>query len=111
MKIALASLITDGAVERVVGKQELHDSSSSNSCWFRSRVNAHSRSNLRAARSNGLWSFLDFDQTHPTISSNFESFVVAKARNFNTILLSSLENGEIVINLNQSSGIPCTNPH
>lgn len=51
LEVALSSLVADGAVERVVGEQELHDSASGESGWFRIGVYLHCRGDLRAAAS------------------------------------------------------------
>ena len=49
LKIALSSLIANGAVERVVGQQKFHDTTASQSSVFRVGVNLHGWGDLRAA--------------------------------------------------------------
>ena len=54
---------------------------------------------MRAAGSNGFGGLFHFDETHPAIACNFESFVVAEAWDLDSILFGSLEDGEVVIDL------------
>lgn len=99
LQITLSSLITNWTVERVIGQQKLHNSTASESRNFRIRPDFHSRSNLRAAGGDRFGGFLDFDETHPAVSCDLETFVVAEARDLNAVLFGCLEDGEIVIHL------------
>lgn len=90
----------------MVGEKELHDSSPGHSGGLRSCIDSHGRCNLGAARGDGFRGLFHLYQAHPAIASDFESFVVAKSGNLDTILFGSLEDGEIVIDLSWERGVP-----
>ena len=99
LQVALSTLVTDRAVEGMVGQDELHDSSTGDTSGLRSGVNAHGRSHLGAAGGDGLGSLFNFNKAHPAVASNLKALVVAETRDFNSIFLGSLEDGEVVIDL------------
>lgn len=54
LEVAFTTLIANGTVQRMVDKQELHDTASSESGWFGVCVNFHGGGDLRAAAGNGF---------------------------------------------------------
>jgi hypothetical protein len=99
LQVALAALVADGAVERVVGEQELHDCAPRESGGLGVGPDLHGGGDLGAAGGHWLGRLLDVDQAHPAVACHFESFVIAEAGNFNAVLLGRLEDGEVVIDL------------
>jgi hypothetical protein len=74
LEIALASLVANGAVKRMVGEEEFHDTFS---CLVDKR----------------LGSPLHLDQTHTTTSGNHQLLVVAVSRDGGSGLLTRLDEG------------------
>lgn len=99
LQVALASLIADRAVERVIGEQKLHDSSSSVPGGLGIGVDFHGWGDLGAAGSHGFGGLFDFYEAHPAVAGDFETFMVAEARNLDVIFLGGLEDREVVIDL------------
>ncbi len=99
LEVALTALIANGTVERMVGQQELHDSSAGVAGGFGVGVNFHGRGDLGAAGSDWFGTLFDFDKTHPAVACDFEAFVVAEAGDFYVVFLGGLEDGEVVIHL------------
>jgi hypothetical protein len=54
---------------------------------------------LRAAGSHRFRTLLDLNEAHTTVAGHFESLVVAETRYFDAVLLGSLEDGEVVVDL------------
>lgn len=93
LEIALSTLITDRAVEGVVGQQEFHDALS---CLVNERricLDHHAGLDRPRARGNRLRGPLDLDQAHAATSSNHQLFVVAVSWDGDTGLFASLDQG------------------
>ena len=71
LEVAFATLVADGAVERVVGKKELHDTATGEAGGFGVSVNLHGWSDLGAAGSYWLWALLYLHKTHAAVSGYF----------------------------------------
>ena len=99
LQVALASLIADGAVQRMVGQQKLHHCSSRKPSRLGIGPDLHRRSHLRAARGHWLGRFLNLHQAHPAVAGHLEALMVAKPGYLNAVFLGSLEDGEVVIDL------------
>lgn len=91
LEIAFASLVANGAVERVVRKEELHDTLSRLVDERGVGFDNHSRLYWPRAGCHRLRSTLDLDQAHTTTSSNHQLLVVAVSRNGNSSLFAGLD--------------------
>jgi hypothetical protein len=99
LQIALTSLVADRTVERVIGEQKLHDSSSSVPGGLGVCVDFHGWGDLRTAGSHRFGRLFNFNEAHPAVAGDFETLMVAESRNIDVIFLGSLEDGEVVIDL------------
>lgn len=91
LEITFASLVANGAIERVVCQEELHDAFS---CLVDERgvgLDNHSRLYRPCAGRHGLRSTLDLDQAHTTTSSNHQLLVVAVSWDGYTGLFAGLD--------------------
>lgn len=79
LQIALATLVADGAVERVVGEQELHDTLTGLVNEWRVGLDDHAGLDGPGARGDGLGGALDFDEAHTAVSGDHELLVIAVA--------------------------------
>jgi hypothetical protein len=91
LEVALATLITDGAVEGVVGEEELHDALSRLVDKRRVCLDHHTGLYGPCTGRHGLRSPFDLDQAHTTTSSNHQLFVVAVSRDGNSGLFAGLD--------------------
>ena len=103
LEVTLSTLVTNGAIQGMVGQDELHNSTTGNPGSLRGSIDSHGWSHLGAAWSNGLRSFLHFHQAHPTVSCYFQSFMIAESWNFDPIFFGCLKDGQIIINLREHS--------
>lgn len=79
LQITLATLVTDGTVERVVGKQKLHDTLAGLVDEGRVGLDNHAWLHRPCARGHRLGCPFNFDQAHTAVTRNHELFVVAVA--------------------------------
>lgn len=93
LEIALASLVANGAVQRVVGEQELHDALTRLVDERRVGLDDHAGLYRPCARGDWLRSPLHFDQAHTATSSNHQLLVVAVSRDGNSGLVAGLDEG------------------
>jgi hypothetical protein len=91
LEVALASLVANGAVERVVGQQELHDALSSLVNEGRVCLDHHAGLYGPCARGHRLRSPLHLDQAHTATSGNHQLLVVAVSRDGNSGLFAGLD--------------------
>jgi hypothetical protein len=70
LKVAFSALIANRAVQRMIGKEEFHDTTSSYPGLLRLGDNLHIGSNSSSARSNRLWDTLDLNQAHSAVTSD-----------------------------------------
>ncbi len=84
LEIALAALITDGTVERVVDEQKLHDTLPGFACEFGIRVDLPAVHDGHGAGRDGLGRLLDLDEAHSAVAGDREALVIAKPRDFDT---------------------------
>ena len=109
LKVALAPLIADRAVERVVDQEELHHAFAR--LLHHRRVGEHLRrlafrprtqiAHLHGARGGGLRrAALHFDKAHAAVASDGEAFVVAKPRDFLARDLTGLKQGHGPVDFN-----------
>lgn len=83
----------------MVGKEELHDAASSDSCLLRLSDDLEVWSDLSSTGGDGLWRALDLDKAHSAVSSHRESLVVAETRDFDSCFDTSLVDGVRAVHL------------
>jgi hypothetical protein len=93
LEITLTTLVANGAVQGVVGQQELHDTLTGLVDEGRVGLDDHTGLDGPCARGDGLGGTLDFDETHTTTSGDHELLVVAVARDGGAGLFASLDEG------------------
>ena len=91
LQIALAALIADRAIERVIDQQEFHHPFLRLERLWRFGENHHPVGRRHRARSYRLWRFLHLDETHPAISRNRETLVEAEMCNLDPGMLTGLQ--------------------
>ncbi|MPM93031.1 hypothetical protein SDC9_140167 [bioreactor metagenome] len=80
LQLALAALVTDRAVERMVDQEELHHRLLRGFRLVAVGVDHHARSDGRGAGRQRLGRFLDLDQAHPAVGCDGQFLVVAEMR-------------------------------
>lgn len=93
LEIALASLVANGAVEGVVGKQELHDALSRLVDERRVCLDDHAGLDGPCAGRHGLRGPLHLDQAHAATPGNHQLLVVAVSRDGASGLFARLDEG------------------
>ena len=107
LQVALAALVADGTVERVVDEQELHHPFSRLADRVGCRQDLRRRavrtgakvSHLHGAGRDGLWPPQHLDQAHPAIARDRKALVVTEARDLPPRLLAGLEQGQICVDV------------
>ena len=99
LQIALAALVADRAIQRVVDQQELHHPLAR--LPHRRRVGAdhHVVADRHRAGGDRLGRALHLDQAHAAIAGDRQALVIAEARNLHPRLLAGLEDGDPVLDL------------
>lgn len=80
LQLALAALIADRAVQRVVDQQEFHHAALVLQRLFATGRDLHAIHHRRGASRRGLRRFLDIDQAHAAVGRDRQLLVVAEAR-------------------------------
>lgn len=93
LKIALTTLIADGAVKGVVGEEKLHDTLASLVHERRIRLDYHARLDRPRARGDRLGCPLHLNQAHTTTPRNHQLLVVAVSRDGHSGLFAGLDEG------------------
>jgi hypothetical protein len=93
LKITLSSLIANGAVERVVSKEKLHDTFSGLVDEGRVCLDHHSWLYGPCARRNRLGGPLYLDQAHTTTSSNHQLLMVTVSWDGSSGFFAGLDEG------------------
>ena len=91
LQIALAALVADRAIERMIDQQELHHPLLRLDRLWRFGVNHHAVGRRHRAGGDRLWRFLDLDQTHPAVAGDREALVVAEMRDLDPGVLAGLQ--------------------
>ena len=107
LQVALAALITDRAVQRVVDQQEFHHAFPRLLDHRRARVDhlrrtvAIGRQVVDPDRTTGLRLRHpdDLDQAHPAVAGDRQPFMIAEARDLDAGLLASLQQRDAVLDL------------
>ena len=93
LQIALAALIANRAIQRMVNQQQFHNALAH---FFDGRGiggDDHAFANRHGARSDRLGCALHFDQAHATVTGNGQAFVITEARDFDADALARLQHG------------------
>ena len=93
LKVTLATLVANGAVQWMIRQQKLHHALPRLVCERAVRLDHHSRLHRPRAGCHGLRRPLDLDQTHSAVSGDHEFLVVAVAGDGGTGLLAGLDEG------------------
>lgn len=91
LQVAFATLIADGAIQWMVGKQKLHHAFSCLVCERAVCLDLHTRLYRPGARCNRLRCLDDLDQTHSAVPGNHEFLVVTVSGDRNARLLAGLD--------------------
>src|SRR5690606_25965852 len=81
LQLALAALVADRAVERMIDQQELHRALLRRYRALRAREDLHSVRDRRRASRQRLRRLLDVDEAHAAVRGDAELAVIAEARN------------------------------
>jgi hypothetical protein len=93
LEITLATLVANGAVQGVVGQQELHDTLTGLVDEGRVGLDDHTGLDGPCAGSDGLGGALDLDETHTTVTGDHELLVIAVAGDGGAGLFAGLDEG------------------
>ncbi len=85
LQLALAALVADGAIQRMIDQQEFHHRFLGGDGLGRSRVHDHAFGHRRGAGRHGLGRLFHLDQAHAAVGRNRQLLVVAKARHIDII--------------------------
>ena len=91
LQLALAALIADRTVQRVVDQQELHGAFLRGQRLGRPGVNLHAFHHRRRAGRHRLGRFLDLDQTHPATGGDGQLLVITEAGDRDTRRIGGLD--------------------
>ena len=100
LQVALAALVADRAVERVVGEEELHDALARAVDHGRVGLNAHLWGQRPCARSDWLGHLLHLDEAHAAVAGDGKALVEAEARDVHACHLARLDDGRAERHLN-----------
>lgn len=90
LQIALAALIADGAIQRMVHQQELHDALARLAGQIRVGLDAPALHHGHSAGGHWLGTLLHLDEAHPAVAGHRKTFVVAESGYLHADLSSSL---------------------
>jgi hypothetical protein len=94
LQIALAALVADRAVQRVVDEQKFHHATTAVADHGRVGVHDHALADRIGAGSDRFRrSLLHFDQAHAAVAGDRQAFVVTEARDFDPGGFRGLQNG------------------
>ena len=79
LQVALAALVADGAVERMVDKQELHDAFAGAAHEVAVGAHLHAVGGGHGAGGDGFGRAFELDEAHPAIAGDGQPFVIAEA--------------------------------
>ncbi len=91
LQVALAALVADRAVERMVDQQELHDPVARLDRLGRIRMDDHAVAHRHRARRNRLWRALHLHEAHPAVAGDLQALVEAEMRDLDPGLLAGLQ--------------------
>ena len=103
LQIALAALVADRAVERMVDQQELHHPLAGLDRTLVLGVDHHALGDRHRAGRDGLRRFLDVDQAHAAVAGDRQALVEAEMRHLDADRLAGLEDREPVLDLDLAS--------
>ncbi len=91
LQLALAALVADRAVERMVDEQELHHVALRVKCALGLGVDLHPVHHRRGAGRHGLGRLLDVDQAHAAVGRDRQLVVIAETRDADAGLVGGLD--------------------
>ena len=83
LQLALATLVANGAVQRVVDEQKFHDRLLRFQGFFALGAHNHALGHRRSTGGQGFGRFFHLDQAHAAVGRNRQLFVITKVRNVN----------------------------
>ena len=90
LKIALATLVADRAIQRVIDQQKFHDALTGLMDQIGVGLDDHAFAAGHSAGCDRLGSLLHLDQAHAAVGRNRQPFVVTEARDFDADLFAGL---------------------
>ena len=90
LQLALAALITDRAIQRVIDQQKLHHALLSFDGFVVFGMHDHALRHRRSAGRHGLGRLFHIDQAHAAVGCDAEFLVIAKMRNIRPRLFSRM---------------------
>ncbi len=99
LQVALAGVITHGAIDGVVDEQELEGRAVRLLRGFTVRANHHAVVDLAVARDLELWHLLDFDEAHAAVAVHGQVGVPAEMRDLYPQLESGADHGRAGLDL------------
>ena len=103
LQVALAALVADRAVERMVDQQELHHPLARLLDHRRVGADHHVVADRHGAGGDRLGRALHLDQAHAAIAGDRQPLVIAEARDLDAGLLAGLQDGDPVLDLDLDS--------
>ena len=111
LQIALAALIADRAIKRMIEEQELHHPFARLFHHRRQRADdlgaaifvRHQIVDAHGTGRDRLWHALHFDQAHPTVARNRQALMIAEAGHVDAGLLARLDQRQSVFDLDRYS--------
>ncbi|EWS53923.1 hypothetical protein X551_03268 [Methylibium sp. T29] len=99
LQLALASLVTDRAVERVVDEQEFHHRALRLERLVALGAHDHALRHRRGAGRHRLGRLLDVDQAHPAVGRDAELLVIAEVRDVGAGLVGGMHHHAAFLHL------------
>ena len=90
LQLTLATLVTNGAVQRMIDQQEFHDRLLGLDSLVALGAHDHALRHWRGTGRHGLGRFFDVYQTHAAVGGNGQLLVIAEMRNVSTSFFSRM---------------------
>src|SRR3546814_14501022 len=103
LQVALAALVADRAVERMVDEQELHDAVARLLHLVGVGLDHHALADRHGAGGDRLGRTLHLDQAHAAVAGHRQAVVVAESRNLDAGELAGLQDRHALCDLDPSS--------
>ena len=100
LQLALAALIADRTIERMINQQEFHDRMLGGNRLRRARIDLHTIHHRRRAGRHALGRALHFHQAHAAIGRHAQVFVIAEARHVDARSIGGLDEHRALARLN-----------
>jgi hypothetical protein len=103
LQFALATLVADRAIERVVDQQELHRRLLRGERVGRAREDLHALGDRGRTGRQRLRRLLDLDEAHATVGCHGQLVVVAEARHVATVLVGRMDDHRALLRLDRDA--------